>query len=126
MTTIERRSCPRFSVAGATLSWVDPAQPHRTGAECALQDLSRGGVRFSTPGPAPRGTLLELQLQLPDADDALKLRGRVVWTRLSSGQFHEVGVEFAPYGDGPGANAMSALERLVELEARASSERSSP
>jgi hypothetical protein len=119
VTSIERRSCPRFSAAGATLAWVDPAEPRRRGAECAVQDLSRGGVRFFTPGPAPPGTHLDLQLQLPDAPDALKLRGHVVWTRLSSGQFHEVGVEFAPYGEAPGANPPGALERLAALEAGA-------
>ena len=119
MSVIERRACPRFVVAGATLTWRDEADAGRGGSQCAVGDLSRGGARFVTPGPAPAGTPVELRLDLPDASDVLVLRGRIVWTRLTSGQFHDVGVEFAPYGDAAASNPASALERLARLETAA-------
>jgi uncharacterized protein (TIGR02266 family) len=61
-----------------------------------IKNISGGGVFIETDEQLPMGTELTLHLELPDHDEALKLKGRVVWinpkdlTHLKKG----VGIEF--------------------------------
>jgi PilZ domain-containing protein len=114
----ERRSCERFAVPGATVDWESDREPGRSGSECPLGDLSRGGVRFLTPAPPEGGTLLRVALHIPGEPEPVRLRGSVVWRLVSSGQIHNVAIAFEPYSSSPGANQPDALERLVAIEAR--------
>ena len=114
----ERRSCERFPVPGGTVDWAPESDPGDVSTECAIGDLSRGGVRILTTGPAAKGTAIRVTLLVPGEAAPLSFRGTVVWTQVSSGQLQNMAVAFAPYTDAPGDNAPAALERLVAIEAR--------
>jgi PilZ domain len=114
----ERRSCERFPVAGGSVDWAPDADPGDVATECAIGDLSRGGVRLLTTSPAPKGTPVRVTLLVPGEPEALPIRGTVVWTQVSSGQLHNMAVAFAPYTDAAAHNPPAVLERLVAIEAR--------
>jgi hypothetical protein len=113
----ERRACRRFLVPDAVVDWRTVPPGHSYGSEAHVGDLSRGGLRFLTPGPPRAGAAVELELRVP-GEPALYLRGRVAWSAPSSGQIHAVGVAFAPYGVGADLNAPSVLDRLMAIEER--------
>ncbi|HEX6738932.1 MAG TPA: PilZ domain-containing protein [Vicinamibacteria bacterium] len=114
----ERRSCERFPVPGGTVDWAPASDPGDVSTECAIGDLSRGGVRLLTTGPAAKGTHVNVTLLVPGEPDALRLKGTVVWAQVSSGQLQNMAVAFAPYTEDPGDNPPAALERLVAIEGR--------
>jgi hypothetical protein len=113
---MERRSCERFTVPGATIDWVSEADAELSGTECPLADLSRGGMRFMAARPPREGTSLRLVLKVPGEAEPLVLRGSVAWSLVSSGQLHQVAVAFSPYG--AGGNDASVLKRIVGIETR--------
>ena len=103
---------------GGSVDWESETDPGQVATECPIGDLSRGGVRFHTPGPPRAGTRVRLTLHVPGESDALELRGSVVWTLVSSGQMYDMAVGFSPYGATPGENPPTALERLAAIEER--------
>lgn len=70
------------------------------------------------PDPPHEGTSVTVTIEVPGETAPLVLKGRVVWTLLSGGQFHQVAVAFEPYGSAPAANDPAMLERLTAIEAR--------
>jgi hypothetical protein len=116
--TAERRSCRRFQPPGAAVDWQSTAGRNQGGTDCPIGDLARGGVRFLTPDPPREGALVKMTVNIPGESASLVLEGRVVWTHLSGGQFHQVAVAFEPYSPAPGDNDPATLERLIALEAR--------
>jgi hypothetical protein len=118
MSRPERRSCERFPVEGGTVDWEADTHPGQLASECAIGDLSRGGVRLLTTGAPSKGTVVGVTLHVPGEPEPLRLRGTVVRTQVSSGQLHDMAVAFAPYTSMAGDNDTAALDRLVVIEAR--------
>jgi hypothetical protein len=79
-------------------------------------DLSRGGARFLSTQSLKTGARLELEIAGPVGERPLRLSGQVRWSWLHPTHSFEIGVEFAPYGDVPGANPPAELARIVALE----------
>jgi uncharacterized protein (TIGR02266 family) len=52
-------------------------------------NLSKGGVFLETTTPLPQGTDLSLHLDIPGADQAIVLEGRVMWTREEDDEMAE-------------------------------------
>lgn len=118
MTSIERRACARFRVPDSLVDWNALGKGGGAfGQGSRLGDLSRGGLRLLTPAPPAVGDRLRLILRVADAEP-LALLGTVVRRTPASGQIHEVGVAFAPYGPGADDNDPAILEVLSSLEAR--------
>jgi hypothetical protein len=117
MTNPERRACRRFTVPHAVVDWTTDPPGDSYGSDARVGDLSRGGMRIVTPGPPPPGSILQMDLRIP-GEPAVLLRGRVAWSAVSSGQIHDVGVEFAAYGPEPAQNPPAALDWLAEIERR--------
>jgi Tfp pilus assembly protein PilZ len=117
MSSIERRACARFRVPDTLVDWEAEDRAGVFGHGSRLGDLSRGGLRLLTPAPPAVGDRLRLVLRVADTEP-LPVHGTVVRCTPASGQIHEVGVAFAPYGAGAGDNAPSVLETLASLEAR--------
>jgi hypothetical protein len=115
MAPIERRACVRFQVPGALVDWEAASRRGVFGGGSRLGDLSRGGLRLLTPEPPAVGDRLLLVLRVAGADP-LEVQGTVVRRSLTTGQIHEVGVSFAPYGLGLGDNPPRVLDALAALE----------
>lgn len=56
-------------------------------------NISGGGLCFDVDAPVPLGTLLALELRLPELPSDVIAMGKVVWCTPAKGR-HELGVEF--------------------------------
>ena len=45
------------------------------------RDLSREGIKVSTDRPLPEGTLVDLEIHLPDETQPIRTTGKVMWSR---------------------------------------------
>ena len=117
MASIERRTCARFLVPDTLVDWEVLGKSGVFGQGARLGDLSRGGLRLLTPEPPAIGDRLRLSCASPTAEP-LSVLGTVVRRSPSTGQIHDVGVAFAPYGSGSDDNAQGVLDVLSALEAR--------
>ena len=117
MASMERRTCARFLVPDTLVDWQVVGKSGVFGHGSRLGDLSRGGLRLLTPEPPAVGDRLRLVLRVSDSEP-LSVLGAVVRRSPSTGQIHDVGVAFAPYGSGSDDNAQGVLDTLSALEAR--------
>ncbi len=65
--------------------------------EVTTKDLSCDGLRFISEHPIKEGSSLELNLNIPDANNPVHIKGKVVWLkRLSTADSSsfEAGIEF--------------------------------
>lgn len=117
MSSIERRACARFRVPDTLVDWDVVGRSGVFGHGSRLGDLSRGGLRLLTPEPPAVGDRLQLVLRVADSEP-LAVVGTVVRRSPATGQIHDVGIAFAPYGAGADDNDPQILEFLSSLEAR--------
>jgi len=102
---IERRTCIRFEIPGATLSYKrDKALLPETkyGEEfCPILDISRGGLRYLTQENLKINSNVTLKISLPGERVPLVLKGQVRWVTINAGKSYkyQVGVQFNPYGE---------------------------
>ncbi|MGD9346092.1 MAG: PilZ domain-containing protein [Candidatus Aminicenantes bacterium] len=121
-TGIERRTCIRFEIPGATLSYKkDKAllPESKYGEEfCPILDISRGGLRFLTQENLKINSNVTLKISLPGERVPLVMKGQVRWSAINAGKSYkyQVGVQFNPYGEKKGQNYPGALVKIIALE----------
>lgn len=81
-------------------------------------EISRGGVRFYDEKPLKIDKEVVLKLYLPNLDDPLTLRGKVVWASFSEDADYKYqnGIQFLPFGTEQGFNPQEALDRIIKIE----------
>lgn len=97
VTAKERRRWPRIEQA-FIVQYRCPARGETDWRTTPIKDLSMGGARLTTEHTYPPGSLLELQVQLPNLKPPIKLKGVVVWQRrvVHGSSMVEHGVNFTP------------------------------
>jgi Tfp pilus assembly protein PilZ len=121
-TGIERRTCIRFEIPGATLSYKkDKAllpEPKYGEEFCPILDISRGGLRFLTQENLKINSNVTLKISLPGERVPLVMKGQVRWAAINAGKSYkyQVGVQFNPYGEKKGQNYPGALVKIIALE----------
>jgi len=119
---IERRTCIRFEIPGATLSYKkDKALLPETkyGEEfCPILDISRGGLRFLTQENLKINSNTTLKISLPGERVPLVMKGQVRWAAINAGKSYkyQIGVQFNPYGEKKGQNYPGTLVKIIALE----------
>ena len=119
---IERRTCIRFEIPGATISYKlkRPLLSKASFEEefCPTIDLSRGGLRFLTQEEMKNGTQIMLKISIPGERIPLELHGLVRWVAPQVGMSYkyQIGVQFSPYGEKKGQNYPGSLVKIIALE----------
>jgi hypothetical protein len=120
---IERRTCLRFQIPGATVSYkiprLLPAVLDKYEEEfCPLMDISRGGLRFQGNLKPDIDTKMTMNISIPGERVPLVVHGRVRWaTSLEgSGFLYQIGVQFNPYGEKKDQNYPGNLVKIIALE----------
>jgi hypothetical protein len=120
----ERRSCERFDIPGALVSYrqegfLRSGKYHEESSP--LFDVSRGGLRFVSDTLLKVDMKVTVRITVPEGDVPLELRGRVRWVDVNPGRSYkyQIGVQFAPYGNGKGENDPEVLRQIIALETRA-------
>lgn len=119
---IERRTCIRFEIPGATVSYVfkKPLLSKASPDEefCPAIDLSRGGLRFLSNEEMKIGTPIALKISIPGERIPLELNGQLRWVapHVGPNYKHQIGVQFNPYGEKKGQNYPGTLVKIIALE----------
>jgi AraC-like DNA-binding protein len=86
--------------------------------QCPLIDLSNDGLAFLADHALRPGKQISLLLKFPGGEEIPRLEGRIVYVVATgiAGYRYRVGVQFLPFADRRGCNALKALDVLVDLE----------
>lgn len=119
---IDGRSCLRFEIPGATVSYkkktlLSSKEKHDE-EFCPVLDLSRGGLRFLTQKPLKINSIVNLKIALPGEKIPLIQNGRVRWASFYVGKSYkyQIGVQFDPYGEKKRQNYPGNLTKIIALE----------
>lgn len=118
---IERRTCIRFKIPGATVNYQRKSLFPRSGfieEFCPVLDISRGGVRFLTQKVLKPDTEVTLRISVPGERIPFSLKGVVKWSSPSEGKSYQfqVGVQFNPYGMDKDQNLPQTMVKIMALE----------
>ena len=84
------------------------------------RNISRGGTFVATPRPLPIGTEFVFALVIPRLPEALRLRGKVIWTtsedEASPANPAGMGIEFQYRDDAERREKEASVERLLREE----------
>lgn len=112
----------RSFVAGITERHIDLSKVKEF--EASISDLGEGGVFIDMPDPPPKGTILEVELNVPDRADKIKVLAIVRW-REKAGRRTGVGVRLAPIGRAERTD-LAGVVRTATREERAEAGAASP
>ena len=80
----ERRKFKRFD---AFMNVQFRSQEARVGEATGLsKDLSREGIKVSTDRPLAAGSLVDLEIQLPDETRPVRTTGKVMWSKSATSE----------------------------------------
>jgi len=119
---IERRSCMRFKIPGATVNYQKRSilftKPGFIEEFCPVLDISRGGIRFLSQNALKPTTDVSMKISVPGEKIPFTMKGLVKWSSLSEGKSYkfQVGVQFNPYGEKKDQNQPGNLVKIIALE----------
>ncbi len=95
--------------------WI---QKSNYSTHCPLVDLSRDGLAFLTDHAPMPEKQISMLLRFPGGEEISRLKGRVIYAVATgiAGYRYRVGVQFLPFVDRRGCNAIKVLDLLVNLE----------
>jgi len=111
---IEKRTCIRFQIPGATVSYqfkehVEEFSP--------LIDISRGGLKFIGKKPPEMNSEVTLNISIPGERIPLTMKGKVQWiSYVEAKDQYFIGVQFNPYGEKQGENYPGNMVKIIALE----------
>ena len=120
---VERRTCARFSVFGATVTYTGEAgllgRKITEDERRPVINMSRGGLLFLSDQNLKSGVKLTVCLRDAEEEIICELQCKVVWTSPSFGESYpfKIAVQFAPYGSAASSNPQECLQKIKELEA---------
>jgi hypothetical protein len=122
-TGIERRTCLRFEIPGATLNYkisrILPTSLEKYDEEfCQVIDISRGGLRFQAKKRIEIDAILHMNIAIPGERVPLTMNGRVRWSTPTEDieLGFQVGVQFNAYGEKKDQNYPGNLVKIIALE----------
>lgn len=118
---IERRTCIRFKIPGATVNYQRKSLLPRPGfieEFCPVLDISRGGIRFLTQKVLKPDTQVTLRISVPGERIPFSMKGVVKWSSPGEGKSYQfqVGVQFNPYGMEKDQNMPQTMVKIMALE----------
>jgi Tfp pilus assembly protein PilZ len=118
---IERRSCIRFKIPGATVNYQRKSLLAKTGfieEFCPIMDISRGGIRFLTQKMLKPDSEVTLRISVPGERIPFTMKGIVKWSSPGEGKSYpfQVGVQFNPYGMDKDQNLPQNMVKIMALE----------
>ncbi len=111
---IEKRTCIRFQIPGATVSYEFKEQLEEFSP---LVDISRGGLKFIGKKPPEINTEVTLNISIPGERIPFILHGKVQWiSYVEAKDQYFIGVQFNPYGEKQGENYPGNMVKIIALE----------
>lgn len=112
----DKRRFPRLKEAcGLRYRRLETDALTSEGVEALTVNISGGGICFEAPGPVEPGSLLAVELSLPDFESAVVSLGRSVWCEPRADGRYDVGMEFWWIGWGDDG-AQKAIAEYIKTE----------
>jgi hypothetical protein len=114
-----KRAFMRFSVHGASVSWMtveDKCFPDETSP---LSDIATSGLSFLTNNPPTEGSEVFLLLILPRNAENLRIQGKVIYSIHRGPDLtysYRVGIKFKEFSESKGFNSLQSLSSIRKLE----------
>jgi Tfp pilus assembly protein PilZ len=86
----ERRTFPRFPV-GIALTYFEPYFEKRFQAQ--TKNISAGGLCFETDKILRSSAFLDIFIQMPDNNEQIHTKGKVVWSTVTESGRYRVGIK---------------------------------
>jgi hypothetical protein len=91
----EQRKFPRVSEScDVKYQIVEDDTVQHNGQEGSAVNISGGGVCFESDTELPKGSMMVMEIELPQFPSAVVALGKVAWCKDIPGDKYEVGVEF--------------------------------
>ncbi len=84
------------------------------GIQVFLRDASTGGVRIFSKEHLYMNDSVALEIELPDGQEPMTIRGHVVWVKRREAEFWDIGLEFHKMN----LLSMSRLYKFVDVPTR--------
>jgi len=111
---IEKRTCIRFQIPGATVSYQFKEHLEEFSP---LIDISRGGLKFIGKKPPEMNSEVTLNISIPGERIPLTMKGKVQWiSYVEAKDQYFIGVQFNPYGEKQGENYPGNMVKIIALE----------
>jgi hypothetical protein len=109
-TAANKRSCPRFQVPGASISYRDET--------FQLVSLGRGGLAFLSNNRLKPGQRLSVLLTFSADRAPIQLRGQAIYCIQDpkDSDRYTIGVSFAPFSSRRGHNSPESYRIIRQLE----------
>ena len=119
---MEKRSCTRFRIPGATVAFKKMGglfrKPSYGGEFLPVLDISRGGIRFLSHEILDLDQKIYLKIQAPGDNFPLTMTGMVRWYSSNPGMSYkyQIGVQFHAYGEKKDMNYPGNLVKIIAFE----------
>lgn len=115
------RARRRLTISKATVKYQTQSlwmRKSNCSEQCPLVDLSSEGLAFLADQALKPGKQVSLFLKLPGEQETLPIKGRVIYTVATgiAGYRNRIGIQFLPFAERKGCNALKTLETLVKVE----------
>jgi Tfp pilus assembly protein PilZ len=111
---VEKRTCIRFAIPGATVSYEFKDYKEEFSP---LVDISRGGAKFLGKHPLEINADITLKISVPGEMIPLTLHGKVRWISfIEEKDQYFIGVQFNSYGEKEGENYPGNMVKIIALE----------
>lgn len=90
-TQAEKRKAPRFEI---DIPIASIALESSGALTTKIHDLSAYGLGATVARHFPIGTLLDVVLMMPEKEDRVCLKGKIIWVQSSTADHYRVGVQF--------------------------------
>ena len=114
-----RRAHDRFSIPGATVSWINNGKKNFPEESTPLSDISMSGLSLLTNNPPEENSDICIRINFPKEPGQLKLYGSTVYSIFRGpGLTYEyrVGVKLSPFSETEGDNSPESQKVLAQLE----------
>jgi hypothetical protein len=90
-TKTEKRKAPRFEIDIPVTTTICRAV---VPVMSKIHDISAYGVGTMLPFHAPIGTELDLMLMMPEKEDQVRFKGKIIWVQSMVSGNYRVGIQF--------------------------------
>jgi hypothetical protein len=116
-----QRAFTRFTVPGATVSWMPNGQNKYSEANMPLSDISKGGLSFLTNEPPEVEADIYIRISLHQGSAPIELIGRVVYASpFGPGLIYKyrIGVEMKKHVQSKDGNGVTSSQVIEAFECK--------
>jgi hypothetical protein len=110
-TQIEKRRAPRFEIDIPIVGFTGVPNLE---FESKVRDISAWGMGIIVPRHMPVGSSIDVVLMMPEKQDRVRLKGRIIWMQCVSPDRYRVGAQFLADNFNPIPYVLKTLQHRAQ------------